>query len=403
MTAQFMMRILFRAIALGVSFVALQLPVSAQVLPEKQPYEMVRTLQSLQAEVAQGNTHALAAQRALLLTMDEEFLLMPKEWWQEPRNARAAVIHLLSGGHPKVMRMLMVLEPAPNIDQRLTKAALAYVEGREQQVLDNLKDIDPIDLPPSLGGHVAVIKAAVILQTDPPAALKLLSTARLLMPGSLVEEAALRREVFVSASLGDVERFNMLSMRYLRRYGKSLYASDFRRRFAHAIDTLGFGQNPERFVIIESLISEFDRDTQRNLYLRLARSALLSGNLSIVEKATARGMPLAIAETHEAEVFKLYRAGALIDVENIKKTRDLLWSIDQKKLTESEKKLLEMVYSVVNNIRHFPDPPENVIGDFSIYLRMDDPRDPNWVTPVMSDAATILRSSGALMERMGSN
>ncbi|MTI45916.1 chemotaxis protein MotC [Roseibium hamelinense] len=383
---------------------ALAPSVTAQgVVNGTEPYEMVRTLQSLQSQVAQGNSHALAAQRALLLKMDDDFLLMPIDTWQDPRNARAAVIHLLSGGHPKVIRVLQEMEPAPAIDPRLMDGALAYVEGREQDVAESLKDIDPKTLAPNLGGHVALIKAAVTLRTDPAQALELLAVARLLMPGSLVEEAALRREIFVAGTLDDVEKFQSLSIRYLRRFRDSVYAGDFRRRFALAIDALGFGKSPEKFALLESLIAEFDNDTQRSLYLRLARTALLSGNLGIVEKATREAMPLAMGGTRESELLKLYRAGALIEIEDIKKTRDLLWSINKDLLSASEQKLMAAIFSVVNNVRHFPDPPRNVIGDFEIYLRMEDPQDTNWITPVMGDAESILRSSEKLMNRMGDN
>ena len=75
-----------------------------QAAPVTPPYEMVRTLQSLQAQVAQGNSQALAAQRALLLRMERDFMDAPAVVWQDPRNARAAVVLLLSGGHPAVVR-----------------------------------------------------------------------------------------------------------------------------------------------------------------------------------------------------------------------------------------------------------------------------------------------------------
>ncbi len=132
---------------------------------DPEPFEMIRSLQSLQEQIAQGNSHAMQAQRALLTKMDASFVVLPADAWQEPRNARAAVIHLLSGGHPDVMRYLLSLDPAPAVDRKLMEASLAYVEGREEDMIVLLAEIDPLELPASLGGHVALVKAAPYIRT----------------------------------------------------------------------------------------------------------------------------------------------------------------------------------------------------------------------------------------------
>ncbi len=374
-------------------------PLNAQ--PVTPPYEMVRTLQSLQAQVAQGNSQALAAQRALLLRMENDFMDAPAVVWQDPRNARAAVIHLLSGGHPAVMRELMKFDPLPSIDVDLMNGALAYVEGREQQAAELLSGFDPRELPPSLGGHVALALAAVTVREKPEAALTYLGLARLLLPGSLVEEAALRREVFVAGTLDNIERFQSLSITYLRRFRNSIYAPDFRRRFMLAIDTLGFAKSPEKFALIESLFNEFDEDTQRTLYLRMARTALLHGQLEIVRKVVDRAIPLAMGGTREEAMLKIYMAGATMDAKNIKLVRDTLWSVDKTLLEPDELDLLDAVYSVMNSVRHWPEPPVNVIGEFSSFTPGNKPGDPEWITPVMSHANQLLTETGKLLDKAG--
>lgn len=385
------------AVVVGISFDALPLRSEPLQVP---PYEMVRTLQSLQAQAAQGNSHALAAQRTLLLQMEQEFLHAEPDVWQDPRNARAAVIHLLSGGHPDIMRALLQYEPAPAIEPKLMKAALAYVEGREQDVAELLSDVDPRDLPPSLGGHVALTMAAVTVRDAPETALTYLGIARLLMPGSLVEEAALRREVFIAGTLGDVERFQSLANRYLRRFRNSIYAGDFRRRFALAIDALGFAKSPEKFSLIESLLNEFDEDTQRNLYLRLSRTALLHGELEIVRKVAKHALPLAMDGSREQALFKIYLAGASLEADSIKSVRDMLWSVDKKLLRPDDLALMEAVYSVLNAVRHWPDPPANVIGEFGSYSKRNKPDDPSWMMPVMTSADRLIAETDALLKEV---
>ena len=366
-----------------------------------EPYEMIRSLQSLQEQVAEGNSHALAAQRALLVKMDTVFVRMPAETWQDPRNARAGVIYLLSGGHPSVMRHLLKLDPAPAVDRRLMEASLAYIEGREEEMVGMLDGIDPLELPAGLGGHVALVMAAPYIRTDPARAMELLQVASLLMPGTLVEEAALRREVFVAGMMGNVERFRVLSIRYLRRFRTSIYAGDFRRRFALALDTLGFIQNEDKFALLDDVLHEFDADSRRNLYMRLARSALLAGNLNIARKATEEALPLAVEGTREKEVLKVYLVATRLDPEKILANRNLLWSIDKTQLSSGDEELLDGVYAVFNSVRHFPDPPEGVIGEFNVTSDVGAPAEKDWLTEDMELAEWLMKRSGEALSQMG--
>ena len=74
---------------------------------------------------------------------------------------------------------------------------------------------------------------------DAKAAVELLDWARLLAPGGLVEEAALRREIALLAEAKDVGRAAMLTRQYATRFAASLYAADFFRDLAVAIARFG--------------------------------------------------------------------------------------------------------------------------------------------------------------------
>lgn len=385
----------------GLAPFAVQPPALAQdvaALPqENAPYEMIRTLQILQGQVAQGNTQAHQAQRSLLLHMNQVFLAAPPSTWADGRNARAAVIHLLSGGHPDVVRRLLKLNIAPAVEVDLMRGALAYVDGRPEEARRLLSGFDPMDLPPNLGGQVALVRAALEVAENPKEAMRLLGIARLLMPGTLVEEAALRREVFVAGKLGDIEGFQSLSIRYLRRFRGSIYEGDFRRRFGLALDTLGFSENDQRFALLESLLAEFDEDTRRGFYLRLARRAVAGGHVTIARKASEKAMPLAMTGTYDETQLKLYQAAVSLKPEDIGSTRELLWSIDRKSLTPADRDLMDAAYMVLNHVRHWPEPPEGVIGEFGAYAILPAPADPSWRKPVMIQAERLLKQTGDLM------
>ncbi|WP_106752558.1 chemotaxis protein [Pannonibacter carbonis] len=371
---------------------------AARVAPAgTQPFELVRTLQALQGEVAKGSREAHLAQRTLLGRMNAEFLAAPAETWADQRNARAAVIYLLSGGNPKVMHQLVELSPPPAVEMDLMRGAIAYVDGRGEEARRLLARFEPMDIPPNLGGQIALVRAALEVSANPPEALRLLGVARLLMPGTLVEEAALRREVFLAGKIGEIDRFQSLSIRYLRRFKSSIYAGDFQRRFGLALEGLGFGTDERRFALLETLLTEFEPAEQRTYFLAVTRQAVTHGHLDIARKAADKVRPLVVKGSPEELRLRIYTAAASLAPEDIMQTRELLWSVDRKALVADERELMDAVYAVLNHVRHWPTPPDGVIGDVGAYAQVSAPADPGWLRPVMRQADLALNETEALL------
>ncbi|TIV45467.1 MAG: chemotaxis protein MotC, partial [Mesorhizobium sp.] len=89
----------------------------------------------------------------------------------------------------------------------IAKGVVAYLNGRPANAIEMLKPIDPMSVPPDIGAFLALVKGSLLAADDPAQALALLDEARLLSPGTLVEEAALRRSVGIAAAQGDAARF----------------------------------------------------------------------------------------------------------------------------------------------------------------------------------------------------
>ncbi len=271
------------------------------------PYEMVRRLQRLQDLIASGDTNALQAQRTLITEIENAFRDTDPEVWQDPRNGRAAVIFFLSGGGPAELRNLLKLKPLPAVDERLLRGALAYVEGREDDAERYLGEIDALRLPDALGGQIALAQAAVTVRKDPRKAMAMLDVARLLMPGTLVEEAALRREILVAAQIGDVNQFEQLSRQYLFRFRYSVYAGNFRQRFAAALTRMAFLNDATQFPRLTALLQPLDRDSRVEVYLMVARGALNQGKLVAAAMAAERVLAEAQPVSPDFERARVYR------------------------------------------------------------------------------------------------
>ena len=239
-------------------------------LSGSQPFELVRTLQSLQDRMAQGDIPAVNAQHALRSEIDRVFAAAAPAVWQDRRNAAAAVTYVLSGGPPEVLARLAALDPKPAIDEKLIKGVLAYAGGHPDEAAPLLADVDPTSLPASMAGQVAIAQSALVVRTDPAKAMKLLAVARLLAPGTLVEEAAIRRQLLVADQQKDEETVQSLARQYLDRFRHSVYAGNFRARFATALSHMTAIDREDQFPRLDDMLAMVEPDARCELYLTVA-------------------------------------------------------------------------------------------------------------------------------------
>jgi chemotaxis protein MotC len=361
-----------------------------------QPYEMARTLQTLQTQVAGGNGPAMAAQRTLLAEMEKRFLAAEPSVWRDARNGRAAIIYTLSGGSPSVMLQLLSLDPLPEFDANLARGALAYIEGREKQAREYLLPIDARALPASLGGQVALVQAGLIARDDLARAARLLDDARLLMPGTLVEEAALRRQVFIVAQMGDLDRFEFLSGQYLRRFNSSVFASDFRQRFATALTRLNLAETSGHFQRLRALMTATDSDTQRATFLHVSRSAVIHGKIETARLAAAQAESLSTMGSSDGVRARLYGAAAGIVTEDFLRHSDELKTTNRRQLTDADAELLDAAVTAADAIRYWPSVSgerETVAG-----VLADPKRGAEWASPLMERADKNLAAATKLLQ-----
>jgi chemotaxis protein MotC len=108
----------------------------------RKPYELVRSLRALQDQIADGSSSAHGAQRQMMAQIAEKMNAAEPEVWKDSKNLRAAVIFVLSGGSPQILRTLLSLDVVGKDDQSLVKGALAYGEGRTAPAEKFLGEVD---------------------------------------------------------------------------------------------------------------------------------------------------------------------------------------------------------------------------------------------------------------------
>lgn len=330
----------------------------------EQPYQLVRTLQLLQDQIARGSIEAHGAQLALLAHIGERLLTIEPTVWNDPRNARAPIVFMLSGGQPQVVRSLLDRGHVSRED-KLLLGALAYVEGREREAAVAFRDVDARTLPATVGGHVALVQSALVIRQDLRAAIAHLDDARLLMPGTLVEEAALRREIFVAGQFDDFDKFEFLAIQYIRRYRESVYAGNFRQRFALALTRFSFAQNPAYFPRLAKMLEHLDVNSRRTLYLLISRTAVVRGRPAMAQLAADEAAALASDGSEERERARLYRASARVVTDGYDKGIAELRDISRAKLAPRDVELLDAALSLAGHMRKAAPAPDPIADDQS--------------------------------------
>jgi chemotaxis protein MotC len=260
-----------------------------------------------------------------------------------------ALIRQIGGGAPQIVRKLP--RDRLSVDERLFNGALAYVEGRQDEAREILKDVKPRAVPSSIGGHFALVLGALLANSDAPAAIARLDEARLLLPGTLVEEAALRREIQLVGQAEDFDKFEFLTQVYIRHYGNSVFSSDFWQRFSSALTRSSLALDERRFSRLSAMLERLDRASRLKLYLAIAQTALIRGRLAVVRLAGEQALPLSGDGNTDSERAHLFRGAARALTDDYEGGLAELKVVDRSKLPERDVPLLNATLQLVFDIR----------------------------------------------------
>jgi len=206
--------------------------------------DLIDDLQRVQVKIAQGDKAAYPAELNQLKTIGAAIATASPETWESKREADSLVIYILSGGSLADVTPLLKGDTVIESERPLARGALAYVTNHEADAIGLLEQTNLTAFDPRLAGEVAFARSVLETKRDATAAVELLDWSRLLAPGGLVEEAALRREIALLAEAKDATRLAMLTRQYVTRFAASLYAADFLRDLAGAVARMRLADDP---------------------------------------------------------------------------------------------------------------------------------------------------------------
>lgn len=343
------MRRLCRVIVLGaaVSFAA----TAGRAAAGLETYQMVRSLQLVQDRIANGDHAALPMQQKLLQMIDRRLREAKADEFEDQRNVEALLIYAMSGGNPITVDVAIAkVKPAEEV-KPLTEGIRYYIRGDATTATTKLQPVDLRAIRSDLGSFVALIRGSMAATDEPAAALDFFDTARLLAPGTLVEEAALRRTLPLVAKLGDTERFLRASSQYVRRFLRSPYATQYADELVKGIVTLHAALD---YDVIEQTIAEMTEEHQKVIYLRLARTAAIEGLKDLADFATRKAAAFGHGEEGDPRAL-LYTSLSEVTSDNAEEILKRLKAIDREALAGPDRQLLDAAVLVASEIFTAPD------------------------------------------------
>ncbi|MDH0613189.1 MULTISPECIES: chemotaxis protein MotC [unclassified Agrobacterium] len=312
------------------------------------PYAMLRSLQFVQDSVAMGDHSASEMQRFLLQTIDERLKSAPSAIFKDPRNVDAALIYAMSGGNPATLELLVARDVDGNFDSRVADILRKYLSGKGTLVAQSIAAMVPEYRGKRIGAYLALIGGNVTIPRDPVAALGFYDIARLEAPGTIVEEAALRRSLAIAVEDGDAARGVDYAQRYARRFLHSPYASQFADLLVSLVVKRADSINEEA---IQETFAMMDMERQKEAYLRLSRLAAISGRDSLARMAALKAKALSPALPGEPEVqANLYESLSNIGTPDVVSAIETIGQIPEAQLSDRDRALREAARAIAEQV-----------------------------------------------------
>jgi chemotaxis protein MotC len=265
-----------------------------------------------------------------------------------------AEVFVLSGGEASILENWKAGLDPESLEGKVFAGVMAYGEGKTLEAEARLLPLDAMSLDCMRGGHLALAQALLTVRTDQKRALAYLKTAGLLLPGTLVEEAALRQRAILAAKTSDVEEFSSAVSTYFRRFQRSAYLAGFETQVMFYIVRFG---SKDGVTILQEILHAQPNGWGRCLSCFLsaiAEQAILTGKLELAETASAAAMPMVAADSRQRQRLTLYSGIVAILQDKLPEGTAVLRSVEEAKLGPDDRKLLEASLDLAGKLQKTP-------------------------------------------------
>ena len=316
------------------------------------PWQLVRHLQRVQDSIVAGRPGSLNAYRKLLVKYSGMMLVQPNSVWSNKKNLNAASIYVLIGGSPAVGANAYQKSPLDEVSKKPLKAAIAYSKRNFAEAHKLMMGIDHTALPASAAAQFALAKSMVTSATNIKLASELLDDARRLAPGTLIDEASLRRSLRITGNSKDLQKFRRNASSYFRHFGNSLYFGAFFKNFAYGLVRMPQENQAEVLTYLQEFLKKLDENQQLKILVYTARNATILGRVGIANWASNQALERLGKNRNLRTQMELYLvASGIVQPDLYEASLVQFKKIDRSILNESDKKLFDAVASLARRLQ----------------------------------------------------
>lgn len=330
---------------------------------DNEPWRMIRQLQNVQDQIASGEPDAQKIYRDLIEKIADELKSLDDDVWQKKRNLDSVGLFVLIGGDVEVAYKALQKSRLDEAEKKPLSAALAFAERDTQKASFLFETLDHTELPYSVAPQYSLAKAMTYSASNLIKAKTFLSEARKLAPGTLIEEAALRRAIRITGETNSFDEFIKLSRTYMRRFHKSYYFKDFLRNYAYS--AVRMPPSIERDVLqeLQILMAKLDVSDQAAVSVYVAKKAAVVGLNELGWWASNHALSFLRQGSTTFLKMQLYRAASgIVKPEESRQVLEIAQSLNVKNLGNFDRKIRESILTLGHGILRESgiDNPENL-------------------------------------------
>lgn len=276
-----MIRLVQTVIALG----SLVFADVAHAQSEYGPDVLMRSLLQVQDDIAAGDDSALPMQRHLMDLLDASIGEAGQENGLRPEEVRAVLIAGVIAAQSTATNDALSELGKDGTYSELANALVDYRLKRRRQTIDRFAKIKLDSLDARVAPYVIFANGNLLVRSSPKMAIKLYDKVRLLAPGTLLEETAMRRLLVLHYRSRDGERFIKIAKQYARRFLKSPYRQQYLTLVGRGVMSLRRGISHTH---IGELADLMPQRSATSFLLHLTRRSVISGHLKLAKFSIER-------------------------------------------------------------------------------------------------------------------
>jgi chemotaxis protein MotC len=345
------MKLYLHKISICAAFLSFCIVHSALAGNPLQLRDTMRTIERLQDEVVAGDADAPKLSRQLMVQFETDLNATKIDQLSNSSNVFAVVKYLLSGGNPAAIeREYQNTKLEPEFTD-LFDGALAYAYGDTEKASTKLASVKVEELPLDVGGRLLLIQAILVSQHDMENALSLLEKASTSMPGTIVDEAALRRCSAIAAKLNNFKKFDVCASKMIRDFQHSPYWKEFSTTFISYVTNFKEEMDHAFSNWLIPILLDLPVALQSEIYLAISKQSVETGNFVLASLCASRATILSHEATPDFNRGMLYSGASFIGLKQNDLAAVRLGQVNASLLNDDDALLLKKAQDMLEQIK----------------------------------------------------